>query len=83
MLLNDEVLYKTILDNVQDGIYCVDLQRRIIYWNRGAERLACYKEADIKDKFCFSNLINHVDDNGNVLCVERCPLVATMEDGQH
>ena len=35
----DEAFYRKILDNVDDGIYFVDRDRRITFWNRAAERL--------------------------------------------
>jgi len=32
-------LYKRILDSLYDGVYLVDPDRRITYWNWGADRL--------------------------------------------
>ena len=32
-------LFKQILDNLFDGVYFTDLQRRITYWNQAAEYL--------------------------------------------
>jgi len=32
-------LYKRILDSLYDGVYLVDPDRRITYWNSGAERI--------------------------------------------
>ena len=31
--------YKELLDNLSDGVYFVDGERRITYWNKGAERI--------------------------------------------
>ncbi|HEX7541873.1 MAG TPA: PAS domain-containing protein [Anaerolineales bacterium] len=33
---------KDILDNLYDGVYFVDPERRITYWNNGAERITGY-----------------------------------------
>ncbi len=35
---NSESFYKRILDNLSDGVYFLDGNRTITYWNRGAER---------------------------------------------
>ena len=32
-------LYLTIINNLNDGVYFVDLDRRILFWNKAAERI--------------------------------------------
>jgi PAS domain S-box-containing protein len=34
-----EGFFRGILDSLQDGVYFVDMNRRITYWNKGAERI--------------------------------------------
>jgi PAS domain-containing protein len=36
-----EDLYRDIVENMQDGVYFVDRERRITYWNKGADTLMC------------------------------------------
>ncbi len=74
--------YKNLLDNLYDGVYFVDLKRRITYWNQGAERLTGYSAAEAVGKSCFDNFLMHVDETGCALCVHGCPLRRTMTDGQ-
>ena len=33
----DKKFYQDLLDNVSDGVYFVNMDRRITYWNSGAE----------------------------------------------
>jgi PAS domain S-box-containing protein len=40
--LRDGDLYKLLLDQMEEGIYIVDCDRRIVYWNGGAERITGY-----------------------------------------
>ena len=40
--LRDADLYRALLDHLDEGLYMVDLDRRILYWNRGAERISGY-----------------------------------------
>jgi diguanylate cyclase (GGDEF)-like protein/PAS domain S-box-containing protein len=77
----EEDQYKTILDNLYDGVYFVDRERRINYWNNGAQRITGFKRENIIGKRCMDNVLNHVTENGTLLCLHGCPLHATMEDG--
>ncbi len=73
--------YKEILDNLDDGVYFVDRERRIIYWNKGAERITGFAADQVQGHCCYDNLLNHVTENGTQLCLYGCPLHATMADG--
>jgi diguanylate cyclase (GGDEF)-like protein/PAS domain S-box-containing protein len=74
--------YKNIIENLYDGIYFVDRDRRITYWNKGAERISGYTAAQVIGRRCRDNLLNHVTANGVSLCQDHCPLAAVMQDGK-
>ncbi len=74
--------YKDIIDNLYDGVYFVDRDRVITYWNKGAERITGYPAAQALGRACRDNLLNHVTSNGVQLCMTNCPLAAVMEDGR-
>lgn len=76
----DNNFYKALLDNLYDGVYLVDLERRITYWNKGAERLTGYKSSEVLGKRCADNILMHTDDEGINLCQNGCPLLGTMAD---
>lgn len=73
--------YKNLLDNLYDGVYFMDRQRRILYWNKGAERIVGYSAGEVEGGSCHDNLLRHVDADGNNLCESRCPAMETMETG--
>jgi len=75
-------LYKSILDNIHDGVYFVDRNRHITYWNRGAERISGYTSEEVLGKSCADNLLRHIGNAGQQLCVGLCPLAKTLRDGQ-
>lgn len=77
-----EPLYKTLLDNLHDGVYFVDRQRRITYWNKAAERISGYGAQEVLGSCCGDNLLNHADGSGAELCRGACPLAHTLLDGQ-
>jgi len=65
-----------------DGVYFVDRDRVINYWNKGAERITGYSAEQTIGRSCRDNLLNHVTANGFSLCQDHCPLAAVMEDGR-
>jgi diguanylate cyclase (GGDEF)-like protein/PAS domain S-box-containing protein len=66
---------------MHDGVYFVDRERRITFWNKGAERITGYSAAEVVGKSCADNILVHVDTFGRQLCQGSCPLVAAMGDG--
>ena len=80
--LADPGFYKELLDHMSDGVYFVDRERRILYWNEGAFRLTGYKPEEIVGKRCQDDILCHVDSTGNQLCRSGCPLSASIEDGE-
>lgn len=73
--------YRTVLDQIRDGVYIVDPQRRIVFWNSGAEAISGFSRREVVGKSCADNLLVHVDDKGCGLCRNGCPLHATLADG--
>jgi len=78
----DDIFYKTLLDNLYDGVYFVDDHRTIKYWNKGAERITGYTAAEVLGKSCSDNILLHVDRDGNSMCSDICPLLSTLSDGK-
>lgn len=74
--------YRTLLDNLYDGVYFADRERTITYWNRGAERITGYAAADVVGKKCADNILVHIDGACRSLCKGQCPLAATLKDGE-
>lgn len=74
--------YKELLDSLADGVYFVDRDRSITYWNKAAERLTGYSEKEVLGRSCSDNILRHVDELGNQLCLQGCPLAATIDDGK-
>ncbi len=70
-----------LLDSLFDGVYFVDNERRIQYWNQGAEQLTGYSASEAVGRYCFDNFLLHVDERGCALCLTGCPLASTIADG--
>jgi len=70
-----------VLDALYDGVYFVDLERRITFWNQAAERITGFRREEVLGRPCQENMLRHIDDQGRKLCLEGCPLAATLQDG--
>ena len=40
-------MYKELLDRLSDGVYFVDRNRQILYWNEGGTRLTGYEPEEM------------------------------------
>ncbi len=74
--------YEKMLQNIYEGIYFVDRERQITFWNKGAERISGFSAEEVLGKHCYDNILNHVDDKGNNLCFNGCPLHKSIDDGK-
>jgi diguanylate cyclase (GGDEF)-like protein/PAS domain S-box-containing protein len=74
--------YERIIENLHDGLYLVDRDRRIAYWNKAAEKISGFAAAEVVGRACSDNILTHVDSEGDSLCFGMCPLAATIADGK-
>lgn len=74
---------RQMLESLADGVYATDTERRIIFWNRAAERITGYRADEVLGRSCSGNLLVHVDKDGHALCgEEHCPLHRAIVTGQ-
>lgn len=81
MIISNEV-YENILENLTEGVYYVDTQRRITYWNKAAEKITGYTKEEVLGKSCADNVLRHIDENGLELCLDHCPLIDAVKQGE-
>ena len=80
--LRTDKLLATTLDSIYDGVYVVDGERKILFWNRGASVLTGYTREEVIGRRCADAGLSHVDSRGELLCQRACPLVQTLQTGQ-
>lgn len=78
----DHLACRQILEALSEGVYVTDLDRRIIYWSAGAERISGFPASSVFGAKCSDNILMHVDEEGVNLCQSLCPLAKTMIDGE-
>jgi diguanylate cyclase (GGDEF)-like protein/PAS domain S-box-containing protein len=81
-MMEEATLYRDVLDHLYDGVYFLDRERKIFFWNKGAERITGYRREDVMGQACSENILCHVDQQGRSLCRGNCPAACVLEDGQ-
>ncbi len=76
------VHWRSLADEAFDGVYLLDTERRIIYWNQAAHEITGYASDEVVGSACRHNILMHVDEQGNRLCDgDRCPVGCSILDG--
>ena len=70
-----EKLFPLILDSVADGVFAVDENFRIIFFNRAAAEITGFTEEEARGKYC------HEVFRANI-CARDCALRRTLETGE-
>ncbi len=73
--------FRELVENIYDGLYITDADRRITFWNKAAQRITGYAAEEVVGSRCCDNILIHVDSRGNNLCRDMCPLAETIQDG--
>jgi PAS domain S-box-containing protein/diguanylate cyclase (GGDEF)-like protein len=71
--------YRAILESLPNGVYVVDRQYKILFWNDGAEKITGYLRHEVIGQHCADNLLR-LHGDGNYQCGANCPLLGTMCD---
>jgi diguanylate cyclase (GGDEF)-like protein/PAS domain S-box-containing protein len=73
---------RAILDAVFDGICIVDRERRITFWNKGAERITGFAAGGVIGRDSSDDFLRHVSADGVTLRPAECPLAELLTGGQ-
>jgi len=77
----DPALYRSVLENLPIGIYVLDREQRVRFWNRGAEQITGYLAHEMMGQTCREPL-PHCDPQGRVLAGDNCSVTTTFRDGR-
>jgi len=70
-----------ILNNLFDGVYFLDKNKKITFWNKSAEQLTGFSSEEAIANYYCCNMLEHVDENGESMCESWCPISLTLGDG--
>lgn len=74
--------FRTALEELPVGIYIVDRDHRIRFWNRRAEHIVGHLSHEVVGRMCTEHIVEACDHHGRTLCGDNCAVMATLRDGQ-
>ena len=80
--LNDPEIYQAILDGLQTGVYLVDRNRRIRFWNEGAEQITGYLRQDVVGRFLRDHLLTTGNKSKDLDSDPEDPINLAFRDGK-
>jgi len=80
--LNDSEICRGILESLPAGLCVVDLEKKIVLWSDGAERITGRLRHEVVGRSCISEALLHCDQPGCEFCREDCPVARAVKTSQ-
>jgi len=74
--------YQELLNSLSDGVYSIDRDRQVTYWNKAAERLSGYTAREVLGRSCEVSILRHLDAAGKQIQDQDSLILTTLNDGQ-
>jgi len=72
-------IYRSILESLPTGVCVVDMQKRIVLWSDGAERITGRPRYEVIGHSCVGESLLHCDQPGCEQCNEDCPMARAIK----
>lgn len=76
---DDADICRNILESLPTGVCVLDMQKRIVLWSNGAERITGHLRHEVIGRCCIAEPLLHCDQPGCEFCGEECPLARAMK----
>ncbi len=77
--LHDSDICRNILESLPTGVCVVDMQKKILLWSDGAERITGHLRHEVVGRSCIAEPLIHCNQPGCEFCGEECPLARAMK----
>ena len=75
-------LFRMALEVLKCGVVLFDRQRKIIFWNNGAETITGYHRHEVVGHTGHANILTQCNEVSCVHCGAACPLTQALHDGK-
>lgn len=73
---------RSILESLLTGVCVVDMQKKVVFWSSGAERITGHLRHDVIGRSCIAQALLHCQQPGCEFCSEECPLSCAIKTAQ-
>lgn len=80
--LDHSEIFQAVLENLQTGVYLVDQERRILFWNEGAQRITGHLPQDVVGRCVRDHLMKTKGEVKDVESAPADPVNAAFRDGK-
>jgi diguanylate cyclase (GGDEF)-like protein/PAS domain S-box-containing protein len=80
--LDDPEIYRSVLEHLETGVYIVDRNRRVRFWNEGAEQITGFLRQDVVGRFLREHLVAVGDASKSLDDDPSDPINLVFRDGK-
>ena len=77
--LSEPEICRNILESLPTGMCVIDMQKKIVFWSDGAERITGHLRHEVIGHSCVGEALLHCDQPGCEFCSEDCPLARAIK----
>lgn len=77
--LSEPEICRNILESLPTGVCVIDMQKKIVFWSDGAERITGHLRHEVIGQSCVRQPLLHCDQPGCEFCSEECPLARAIK----
>ncbi len=81
-LLQDPEIFRSVLDSLPIGVYLVGRDRKIVFWNIGAEHITGYHRHEVVGHSSHESILAQCNEASCILCGVACPLTEVIHEGK-
>jgi diguanylate cyclase (GGDEF)-like protein/PAS domain S-box-containing protein len=78
-LFDDLEICRGILESLPTGLCVVDLQKRIVFWSNGAERITGHRRHEVIGHSCIAEPLLHCDQPECEFCNQASPIIRAIK----
>ena len=80
--LENTEMFRAVLDSLQTGIYVIDTDKKIVFWNDGAEKITGYLRHEVVGCYCADDVNCDHEGHRTILSEAAEPLTLALRDGK-
>ena len=80
--LHNPGIFRTVLENLETGVYMIGRDWTVLFWNQGAEKITGYQRHEILGRSCRAKILVNCNERDCIDCGSACAFSSTIHDGK-